>query len=113
MSNHAAFPKAIYFFIEPSLAAGVVAAKPYHFAKKRRKSLPLEGKVDWPKAKTDEVETLRALTLPVAPTKAPLVQRGVPRRGGGIGSVPCAPASRCPPKSLPCVRGGAPQGRRG
>ena len=30
-------------------------------------SLPLEGKVDWPKAKTDEVETLRALSLPVTP----------------------------------------------
>ena len=38
----------------------------------KRKSLPLEGKVDWPQAKTDEVETFPVRPFSVARPKGSL-----------------------------------------
>ena len=37
---------------------------------------------------------------PLSSQAAPLVQRGVPHRGEGIGSFPCAPSFRYPPQNI-------------
>ena len=80
--------KAVLFISKKSvksLPLGEIPPRAGEMSAKQTKGGRLrQEKVDWPKAKTDEVETLRAL-----------------------------PVNSEALKSLPCARGGAPQGRRG
>jgi len=54
------------------------------YKKKSVKSLPLGGKVDWPKAKTDEGEASPVLLLPVGRPKPPLCKGRCPAGAEGL-----------------------------